>query len=554
MDTHQEIDLTKIGLNPWNPREKPTGSDFDELVESIKEKGILQPVLVRPSGKDTYELVFGERRYMATLKIAKENGGPEGYSIPAFVRDLTDDQVFDMMMIENLQRKNLTELEEARGYQKYVERNGYDSLAELAGHIGKKLVYIRRKLLVLRLPDKVLSAYSKGEVKYGHLEQLARLKDKKKVFEIFDHISNVPHEVTIQNVKERIDNQLPKLQDARFDIEKAGCLKCEYNSDIQKESFGDDLVDLAKPHCLDPVCFKKKQNNWFQKNWQKTGYHRNFGTNGFRFREDISYDDFQFFFKGPKKQCKECHDFVTLLNLDGSADQQTVCIGDISCHSEVEKVKEKKSTPSGGTDGMTQPKHAWHGEYFRESFYKEWIPKMFENESSSDGKVFDNILRLTLASLLYSNSNIREWFNKKYGEKNDDDYSWIAVSELWKIIENMEIETVSDILKEAAILVSLQTGFGSRTRHLMGVFLGLDLSKDWIITKEYLDKKTIPEILAMGEEFGIFEDDKAKKFLYEVLLKKRGNFKSCKKTELKRVFLESGVDLAGKVPKEILDV
>jgi ParB family chromosome partitioning protein len=540
--------MAKIGLNPWNPREKPAGPDFDELVESIKEKGILQPVLVRPSGKDTYELVFGERRYMAVLKIAKENGGPEGYSIPAFVRDLTDDQVFDMMMIENLQRKDLTELEEARGYQKYVERNGYDSLAELAKGIGKKLRHIRRKLLVLRLPDKILSACSKGEIKYGHLEQLARLKDKKKVLEIVEHISNAAYEVTIQNVKERIDAQVPKLKDARFDLEKAGCPKCEYNSDLQKESFGDDLVDLAKPHCLDPVCFKKKQNNWFQKNWQKTGYHRNFGTNGFRFKEDVSYEDFEFFFEGAEKKCKECPDFVTLLNLDGSAHQQTVCIGDKSCHSEMTKVKEKKSTPSGGTDGMTQQKHAWHGEYFRDEFYKKQIPKKIEGKSYLD----EEPMKLVLISLLCSNHDLRYWFMQKYGKKDKD--AWYMVGELWAIVETVDFAEAAIGLVEAALKVSLQSSFGADARHLIGTWLGLDLAKDWMITEEYLDKKTIAEILAMGEEFGIFEDEKAKTFLYEVLLKKRGNFKSCKKTELKKVFLESGVDLAGKVPKEILAV
>lgn len=549
---YQEIELTKIGLNPWNPREKTEGPDFDELVESIKEKGIIQPILVRPSGKNTYELVFGERRYMAVLKIAKENGGPEGYSIPAFVRDLTDDQAFDMMMIENLQRKDLAELEEARGYQKYVERNGYDALPDLAKRIGKKLSHIRRRILVLRLPEKILNAGAKGKLRFGHMEQLARLKDKKKVIGFFDDISNTNYDISVQTIKDRVDHQVPGLKDARFDLEKAGCLKCEYNSDLQKESFGDDLVDLAKPHCMDPVCFKKKQNNWFQKNWQKTEYHRNFGTNGFRFKEDVPYDDFEFFFGAPKKQCKECVDFVTLLNLDGSANQEIVCIGDKSCHSEMTKVKEKKTVPAGGTDGMTQPRVSWHGEYFRESFYKEQIPKKIEKKSYLD----EEPMKLVLISLLYSNQVLPHWFMEKYGkqDKDNDRYGWYGANELWTIIEIMDFHDVAICLVEAAVKVSLQTNFGAKTRHLMGTWLGLDLAKSWVITEEYLDKKTIAEILAMGEEFKIFEDEKVKTFLYEVLLKKRGNFKNCKKTELKRVFLESGVDLTGKVPKEILDV
>ncbi|MCK4817978.1 hypothetical protein KA005_19565, partial [bacterium] len=100
----------------------------------------------------------------------------------------------------------------------------------------------------------------------------------------------------------------------------------------------------------------------------------------------------------------------------------------------------------------------------------------------------------------------------------------------------------------------LQGGFGSATRHLIGTYLGLDLARDWRITKEYLDKKTIKEILAMGEKLGIFKDKKVQTFLYETLRKKRGKFTSCKKGELVQLFCDSGVDLAGKVPQEILKV
>lgn len=95
---------------------------------------------------------------------------------------------------------------------------------------------------------------------------------------------------------------------------------------------------------------------------------------------------------------------------------------------------------------------------------------------------------------------------------------------------------------------------GPRVRHLVACHLGGDLQKDWQINQDYLEKKTIGEIKAIAKQFGIFKDEKARAFLYEKLGKKRDAFESCKKGELVRIFLESGVDLAGKVPAEILDV
>jgi hypothetical protein len=86
----------------------------------------------------------------------------------------------------------------------------------------------------------------------------------------------------------------------------------------------------------------------------------------------------------------------------------------------------------------------------------------------------------------------------------------------------------------------------------VGAWLGMDLQKEWTINQEYLEAKTKAEMLSMGESLGILNDPKAQAFLYEKLGKKRGKIEACKKGELIRVFLESGVDLAGKVPDEIL--
>jgi len=108
-------------------------------------------------------------------------------------------------------------------------------------------------------------------------------------------------------------------------------------------------------------------------------------------------------------------------------------------------------------------------------------------------------------------------------------------------------------LKEASINVVMQNqnlgGYaGSEmadSRRMIAEHIGISLQDEWRITEEYLQKKTKPEIIAIAEKFKIFEDPQAQTFLYQTLLKKRGKFDGCKKSELVRVFLESGVDLAG---------
>jgi len=370
-----------------------------------------------------------------------------------------------------------------------------------------------------------------------------RLNSKKKVLEYFQKV--LSWEATVSRLREWINNEAPLLEHAKFDLEKEGCVKCPMNSEVQKSLFG-DLSGIEKTHCLNPACFGQKQNNWLTKHWKQTGYYKRFKTNGFRFFNNLSYSDYEGFWDKPPAKCKDCPHLVTLIYPNGETVRERACVGDKSCYNAAMR-------PARSSDkGESKPK-AWHGEYFREKFYWDQIPLALKDTPPNDEK----IKRLALAGLVHSNSDLHEWFAQNFtGKPKDDDgdfYFFLSTHEVWKVVESLPIEKVEDALKEASIMVALQTCFGSDTRHFLGTYLGLDLSRDWRLNEEYLNKKTIKEIMALGEQFGIFEDKKAQDFLYEKLLKKRGRFTSCKKKELVQVFLESGVDLAGKVPEEILN-
>lgn len=545
---YQEMELNRLTPNPHNPRKRFAGPEFEDLVKSILKKGVLQPILARPMDGAGLEIVFGERRWRASLAAAEQNGGPEGKTIPTMVRELSDGEAFDLMCIENLQREDLTELEEARGFKIYVDKRGKDSISDLADRTGIDPRYIRRRLAVLSLPRATLRAWEKGDVKFGHLEQLCRLKDQKEIREYTKKIVQWGGSYTIGNLRDDIESRAPELKHAKFDLEKAGCPSCRNNSDIQQSLF--ELSSLKGAHCLHPKCFKRNQNNFLQANWKKTGYRKSHGTNGFRFRGDVDWSDFHSFYEGDGadlESCKKCDFYVTLLKVTGSVDYGRVCMGDKACYNH--------RLPGGASDGDGsacggKKRGAWHGEYFREQFYQQALPVKLR-EVPVDADVSAAVM---LFALLKSNDALHEWFMERNGMLPEDKYHtpFLSNEAIWKIVSGMDALQAKEALKEASVMVVTLDREDTESRRAIADHVGISLEKEWRITEEYLDKKTIPEIRAIGENFGVFEQPAAKTFLYETLLKKRGSFKSCKKGELKRIFLESGVDLSGVVPEEVL--
>lgn len=532
----QKIKIEEIKPSPFNPRRSFEGPSFDELTESIREKGIIQPILVRPI-EGGYEIVAGERRYRAAKAV---NGGGD---VPAIIRELSDDDAFDMMTTENLQREDLTELEEAQSFAAYIKKRGDGAIEDLAKRTGIHPGYIRRRVGVLGLPKKVLKAWETGKLSYGHLEQLMRIGDKKALKEFITEIFK--WRPSVKGLKQKIEQWVCRLKMARFDIDKEGCNACNYNSESQRKLFG--LDDRDKARCLNIACFKQKQNNILLKNWAR----RKTGTNGFRFYSDISYSDWEEFYRGgPWKQCKTCEKFISIIDIDGEIVYRQVCL-DESCMNQLGKSEKKSGTKKDGAgDG---PRVAWHGEYFREKFYQSSIPEKFSQLriSAETPDANEKKDRLALYALIKSNHELDDWFIERC-DLNTDDYDWLGDTQLFRILEKMEFSEIKKLLEEATLQTILQQKFGSTARQLVADHIGVDLKKEWLIDEEYLNKKTKAEILAIGEKFGVFDQKAAKDFLFMTLMKKRGKFSSCKKSELKRIFLESGADLSGVVPEEII--
>jgi ParB family chromosome partitioning protein len=160
------IPVDCIRPNPWQPRKSPDPLKMDELVRSIQVRGVLEPVLVRPMGGQ-YELVAGERRLRAAQRIGMKE-------IPAIIVDLTDKETLEVALIENLQREDLSPVDEARAYQILVEQfeRTHDQIAE---QVGKDRSTISNLIRLLKLPEIILDALATGALTVGHARALLGL-------------------------------------------------------------------------------------------------------------------------------------------------------------------------------------------------------------------------------------------------------------------------------------------------------------------------------------------------------------------------------------------
>ncbi|MBT8417831.1 MAG: ParB/RepB/Spo0J family partition protein [Silicimonas sp.] len=160
------VDVALIAPNPDQPRRTFTEAALEELTASVREKGIIQPLILRrdPRNADGYEIVAGERRWRAAQRA-------QLHQVPAIVRDLDDTEVLELAIIENIQRADLNAVEEAAGYKQLMDRFGHTQ-EKLAEALGKSRSHIANLLRLLNLPDDVISLIRSGQLSAGHARAL----------------------------------------------------------------------------------------------------------------------------------------------------------------------------------------------------------------------------------------------------------------------------------------------------------------------------------------------------------------------------------------------
>lgn len=218
------VAISAIRPNSFNPRKHFDEDSLNELADSIRQQGILQPVTVRPTADNGYELVFGERRYRAAKIVGMQE-------IPAIISELSDGEAEEIAITENLQRKDVTPMEEANAYQRLMESGRHD-LSSLAVQFGKSEAYIRTRLKFTSLIPEIASLLETDEITVSVASEICRYGE------------DIQHEVYEQHLKENLTYSSwrgMKASEIAKDIERL------YTADLDRYSF-DKTVCLSCPH------------------------------------------------------------------------------------------------------------------------------------------------------------------------------------------------------------------------------------------------------------------------------------------------------------------
>ncbi len=180
-----ELSLDELRPNPYQPRKLFADDALTELSASIKEHGVFQPIIAKKSIKG-YEIIAGERRVRASKLAGKE-------TIPAIIRDFTDEEMMEISLLENLQRENLNPLEEALAYKNIIEKLCLTQ-EELSKRVGKSRSHVTNIIGILRLPSEVQKMIATEKLTMSHAKILSKLSDEQEIIEMAHKIveSNLP--------------------------------------------------------------------------------------------------------------------------------------------------------------------------------------------------------------------------------------------------------------------------------------------------------------------------------------------------------------------------
>lgn len=199
----KEIEIDRVEPNTLQPRTKFDESKLNELAQSIQENGIVQPILVRRLGNGHYQIVAGERRWRAAQRAGLQH-------ISAIIRDIPDDKMLELALVENIQRQELNAIEEAYAYKRLIDTLGLTQ-ETVAQRVGRDRTFVTNYLRLLRLPEDIQRLVEENKISMGHARALLGIDDAKKQRAIAKNIieSNLSVRDTEQTIKRLINNAEP---------------------------------------------------------------------------------------------------------------------------------------------------------------------------------------------------------------------------------------------------------------------------------------------------------------------------------------------------------
>ena len=206
--SQRRVPIEFLRPNPRNPRRDFSGAQLDELASSIKERGIIQPIAVRPvrGGSESYEIIAGERRWQAAQRAGL-------HDVPVVVLDVSDVEALELAIVENVQREDLNPLEEAAGYQSLIDEFKYQD--EIAKVVGKSRSHIANTLRLLKLPEFVKSAIRSAQLSAGHARALIGHPEPERLArQIIERGLNVRQVEALARSQGKTQERKPRKKDA----------------------------------------------------------------------------------------------------------------------------------------------------------------------------------------------------------------------------------------------------------------------------------------------------------------------------------------------------
>jgi ParB family chromosome partitioning protein len=236
----RNVPVDKVSPNPNQPRLAMDKAGLEDLTSSVREHGVLQPILVRPQPNGHYQLIAGERRWRAAQGAGLE-------TIPALIEEIDDETALEIAVIENLQREDLSPLDEATIYDKMIREHGY-SIRKLAQKLGKDKGYLENRLRLADAPDEIKSLVSVRKDTLSHAYELLKVTDPKKRRQLADMVAR--GELSLIKLREKID-ATPRVKRTPSGTAPKGSLAGTVEDAIEAEAEANWLATASRKPLTD---------------------------------------------------------------------------------------------------------------------------------------------------------------------------------------------------------------------------------------------------------------------------------------------------------------
>ncbi|MDD5387579.1 MAG: ParB/RepB/Spo0J family partition protein [Sulfuricurvum sp.] len=533
--------LEEVVVSSFNTRKHCDEGKLKELAESIKQKGLIEPVIVRPlNGK--YELVCGERRFRASKMAGLSD-------IVARIVKLDDKEALEFQVIENLQREDVHPLEEAEGYEQLMKKHGYKSVDDIAAKVGKSKAYIYGRMKLCELIPENRKFFYDDKLSPSTALLVARIPEhlqkeagKRVACGRWASDGSMSYREALKWIEEEF---MLRLKDAQFDTKEKGiagkcsCVDCLKRTGNQKELF----VDVASADvCTDPECFKAKKVAFTQKvitELKKKGkkvisseeakelfqYESSTTPN----QKYMALDEHHYDWPSgvtPRKMLKATKDVEIIHAIHPYSGKiiEMVSRTDLPKLFKAAGIKTERAVNTSERRIENQPE-----ERVTRAKRGLWIEKI---SASMDSRVKNVLL---LSSLLQGMTLLDEDDALLDNAPNGDDLEEIY---------NLGDAQVQKLI--ARCIFIMPKDHDDNSLEFISGKLGFTVAKDYVITESYLQAQTKDQLVKLAKEI---ELDKYLKVRFKGL---PCNLDIMKKTELIKQFLKVGFDLVGKVPKELI--